>query len=84
VADYHPASSFVVGYVLSGSIRSQVDHGKAQVFRAGENWAEPPGAYHPISENVSATEPASLLAIFLVDTTDAESRAAGHLQTAMK
>jgi quercetin dioxygenase-like cupin family protein len=80
VADYHPASSFVVGYVLSGSIRSQVDHGKAQVFRAGENWAEPPGAYHPISD----TKPASLLAIFLVDTTDAESRAAGHLQTAMK
>jgi hypothetical protein len=49
-----------------------MDRGKAQVFRAGENWTEPPGAYHPISESVSATEPASLLAIFVVDTTDTE------------
>jgi quercetin dioxygenase-like cupin family protein len=71
-AHYHPRSSFVTGYVLSGSIRSQVNHGKTQVFRAGESWTQPPGAYHPISDNASATEPASLLAIFVVDTTDAE------------
>jgi quercetin dioxygenase-like cupin family protein len=71
-AHYHPRSSFVTGYVLSGSIRSQVNHGKVQVFRAGEHWTEPPDAYHPISENASATEPASLLAIFVVDTADAE------------
>ena len=69
-AHYHPRSAFVTGYVLSGSIRSQVNDGKAQVFRAGESWTEPPGAYHPISENASATEPATLLAIFVVDTTD--------------
>jgi quercetin dioxygenase-like cupin family protein len=69
-AHYHPRSAFVTGYVLSGSIRSQVNDGKTQVFRAGENWTEPPGAYHPISENASATEPASLLAIFVVDNTD--------------
>ena len=69
---YHPRSAFVTGYVLSGSIRSQVNDGKTQVFRAGENWTEPPGAYHPISENASATEPASLLAIFVVDTADTD------------
>jgi quercetin dioxygenase-like cupin family protein len=69
---YHPRSAFVTGYVLSGSIRSQVNDGKTQVFRAGESWTEAPGAYHPISENASATEPASLLAIFVVDTTDTE------------
>jgi quercetin dioxygenase-like cupin family protein len=45
-AHYHPRSAFVTGYVLSGSIRSQVNDGKAQVFRAGESWTEPPGAYH--------------------------------------
>lgn len=39
---------------------------------AGDHWTEPTGAYHPISENASATEPASLLAIFVVDTTDAD------------
>ena len=71
-AHYHPRSAFVTGYVLSGSIRSQVNDGKTQVFRAGESWTEPPGAYHPISANASATEPASLLAIFVVDTTDTE------------
>jgi quercetin dioxygenase-like cupin family protein len=69
-AHYHPRSAFVTGYVLSGSIRSQVNDGKAQVFRAGEHWTEPPDAYHPVSENASATEPASLLAIFVVDTSD--------------
>ena len=68
----HPRSAFVIGYVLTGSIRSQVDHGKTQVFHAGEHWTEPTGAYHPISENASATEPASLLAVFVVDTTDAD------------
>jgi quercetin dioxygenase-like cupin family protein len=71
-AHYHPRSAFVIGYVLSGSIRSQVNDGKTQVFRTGESWTEPPGAHHPISENASATEPASLLAIFVVDTTDTE------------
>ena len=71
-AHSHPRSAFVTGYVLTGSIRSQVDHGKTQVFHAGEHWTEPTGAYHPISENASATEPASLLAVFVVDTTDAD------------
>jgi hypothetical protein len=49
-----------------------VNDGKTQVFRAAESWTESPGAYHPISENASATEPASLLGIFVVDTTDTE------------
>src|SRR5262249_43545190 len=72
-AHYHADSAFVTGYVLSGSIRSEVNDGKTQVFHAGEHWTEQPGAYHPISENASATEPASLLAIFVVDTTDADA-----------
>ena len=71
-AHYHPRSAFVTGYVLSGSIRSQVNDGKTQVFRAGESWTEPPGAYHSISENASATEPASLLAFFDIDTIDSD------------
>jgi quercetin dioxygenase-like cupin family protein len=76
-AHSHPRSSFVTGYVLTGSIRSQVNDGKTQVFHAGEHWTEPPGgAHHAISENASTTEPASLLAVFVVDTADA-----GHLTT---
>jgi quercetin dioxygenase-like cupin family protein len=71
-AHTHAPSAFIVGYVLSGSIRSQVNGGKIQVFHAGEHWIEPPGSHHQISENASTTEPASLLAIYVVDTADAE------------
>jgi quercetin dioxygenase-like cupin family protein len=39
-------------------------------YQAGETWSEAPGAYHTISENASATEPAELLAVFPVDTGD--------------
>lgn len=62
--------AFVVGYVLEGAIRSKVDNGKVQVFHAGESWTEKPGAHHTISENASATEPAKLLAIFVVDANE--------------
>lgn len=63
-------SAFVIGYVLEGAIRSQVDGGPVQVFRAGESWTELPGAHHTVSDNASATEPAKLLAIFIADTQD--------------
>jgi quercetin dioxygenase-like cupin family protein len=38
------------------------------VYRAGESFAELPGDHHAVSENVSDTEPARLLAVFVVDT----------------
>jgi quercetin dioxygenase-like cupin family protein len=60
--------SFVVGYVLEGSIRSKVDNGNETVYHAGESWAEKPGAHHRMSENASSTEPAKLLAIFVADS----------------
>jgi quercetin dioxygenase-like cupin family protein len=37
------------------------------VYRAGESFFEPPGSEHVVSENASATEPASLLAIHFAD-----------------
>jgi quercetin dioxygenase-like cupin family protein len=63
---YHD-SAFVVGYVLSGAIRSKIDNGEERVYRAGEHWTEQPGAHHVMSENASNTEPAKLLAIFIAD-----------------
>jgi quercetin dioxygenase-like cupin family protein len=60
--------SFVVGYVLEGSIRSKVDNGPEIIYRAGESWTEKPGAHHLISENGSSTDPAKLLAIFIADS----------------
>jgi quercetin dioxygenase-like cupin family protein len=79
VVDYAPGGkspshrhgqAFVVGYVLSGAIRSRVNDGEARVFHAGEYWTEKPGAHHRVSENASDTEPAKLLAIFVADTKD--------------
>jgi quercetin dioxygenase-like cupin family protein len=69
---HHARSAFVTGYVLSGEIRSQVDDGKVQIFKAGESFSEAPGALHRVSENASTTEAAKLLAIFVVDTNDTE------------
>jgi quercetin dioxygenase-like cupin family protein len=37
-------------------------------YRAGESFSELPGDHHGVSENASATEPARLLAVFVVDT----------------
>lgn len=68
----HAKSAFITAYVLSGAIRSQVDDGEAKVYKAGESWSEAPGAHHVVSENASKTEPASLLAIFVVDSSEKE------------
>lgn len=69
-AHHHAKSAFIMAYVISGTIRSQVEGEPARVYHAGETWSEVPGAHHTISGNVSSTEPAELLAVFLVDTGD--------------
>lgn len=69
-AHYHAKSAFIMAYVISGAIRSQVEGEPARVYHAGETWSEAPGAHHTISENASVTEPAELLAVFLIDTGD--------------
>jgi quercetin dioxygenase-like cupin family protein len=66
----HAKSSFIYAYVISGSIESKVNDGTMRVYKAGESWSEPPGASHPVSRNASKTEPAKLLAVFVVDTDD--------------
>jgi len=66
----HATSAFIYAYVISGAIESKVDDGKTRVYRAGENWSEMPGALHSISRNASKTEPAKLLAVFVLDTSD--------------
>jgi quercetin dioxygenase-like cupin family protein len=71
LAHHHARSAFIYAYVLSGAIRSQVGDEPAKVYRTGEGFYEVPGSYHRISENASDTEPASLLAVFVVDSNDA-------------
>ena len=63
----HGAGSVFV-YVLSGAIRSENSAtGPAKVYKVGETFFEPAGSAHVISESASATEPASLLAVFVAD-----------------
>lgn len=67
---HHAPSAFIYAHVLSGAIRSKVDDQPAKVYSVGEGFYESPGAHHWISENASSTEPASLLAVFVVDSKD--------------
>ena len=66
----HAKSAFIYAYVISGAIESKVNDGEMRTYRAGESWSEPPNASHPISRNASKTEPAKLIAVFVVDTND--------------
>ncbi len=67
-AHTHPSSAFIYATVLEGAIRSQVNDGPVRTYRAGESFSEFPGDRHGVSENASDTEPARLLAVFVVDT----------------
>jgi quercetin dioxygenase-like cupin family protein len=67
-AHTHPDSAFIYATVLEGAIRSKVNDGPEKVYRAGESWAEQPGDHHVVSANDSDTQPARLLAVFVVDT----------------
>ena len=69
-AHRHAPSAFIYAHVLSGAIRSKVDHEPDRVYRAGETWFEKPGVHHQVSVNASDTEPARLLAVLIVDAAD--------------
>jgi quercetin dioxygenase-like cupin family protein len=68
----HPKSAFIYATVLEGAIRSQVNDGPVKTYKAGESFSEMPGDRHTVSANASETEPARLLAVFVVDTNDTE------------
>ena len=60
---HHEASLYV--YVLKGEIKSQLKGQPAQTFKAGDSFHEPEGAVHLFAENLSAREPAQVLAVFV-------------------
>jgi quercetin dioxygenase-like cupin family protein len=61
----HMHANGVMAYVVSGAIASRVNDGPEETIHAGGAWWEPPGAVHRVSRNASATESATLLAIFV-------------------
>ena len=66
----HPSSAFIYARVLEGAIRSKVNDAPERTYQAGESWIEQPGDHHQVSQNASTTAPATLLAIFVVDTSE--------------
>ena len=71
-AHTHPKSAFIYATVLEGAIRSSVNDGPVVTYRTGQSFSEMPGDRHGVSENASKTEPAKLLAVFVVDTDEKE------------
>ncbi|MEU8074555.1 cupin domain-containing protein [Catellatospora citrea] len=79
IVDFPPGSravphrhgqAFVYAYVLDGTVRSQLEGQPVQTYTAGQNWVEPPGAHHVLTENTSSSEPAKLLVVFISNTGD--------------
>jgi quercetin dioxygenase-like cupin family protein len=68
----HPKSAFIYATVLEGAIHSQVNDGPVTTYKAGKSFSELPGDRHSISANASQTNPAKLLAVFVVDTSETE------------
>lgn len=62
-AHHHTAP--LVGYVVSGALRSRVGDGPERVYPAGESFYEPANAVHHVSANASATEPVTFIAVFV-------------------
>jgi len=67
-AHTHPLSAFIYATVLEGAIRSGVNGGPVKVYHVGDNFYEESGSHHDVSANASQTEPARLLAVFVVDS----------------
>ncbi|SEG94877.1 Cupin domain-containing protein [Thermomonospora echinospora] len=61
-------NAFVYAYVLKGTVRSRLEGQPMRTYHQGENWTEQPGAHHVATENVSNTEPAELLVVFISTT----------------
>jgi quercetin dioxygenase-like cupin family protein len=61
----HPCP--VIGYVVAGTLRTQVRGEVEAVYKAGESFYEAANGVHAVSANASATEPAKLIAYFVCD-----------------
>jgi quercetin dioxygenase-like cupin family protein len=61
----HPCP--VVGYVIQGALRSQVNGEAGAVYKAGQSFYEAPNGVHIISANASSNVPVKFLAYFICD-----------------
>jgi quercetin dioxygenase-like cupin family protein len=61
----HPCA--VIGYVVEGSLRTQVKGEPERIYKAGETFYEAPNGVHLVSANASSTEPAKFVAYLICD-----------------
>jgi quercetin dioxygenase-like cupin family protein len=61
----HPCP--VIGYVIAGALRTQVQGERVAIYRAGQTFYEAPNGVHQISANASTTRPVKFLAYFVCD-----------------
>ncbi len=61
----HPCP--VIGYVLEGTLRTQVKGEPEAIYKAGESFYEAPNGVHLVSANASDKERAKFLAYFVCD-----------------
>ena len=64
-AHRHPCP--VVGYVLEGHLRMQIDGQPVRIYGPGEAFYESPADVHRVSANASEDHPARFLAYFVCD-----------------
>jgi quercetin dioxygenase-like cupin family protein len=67
-APHRHGDAFVYVYVLSGRVRSALEGSTPQTYGEGQDWFEPPGVHHTLTENPSHSVPARLLVVFIVPT----------------
>ncbi|TAQ83724.1 hypothetical protein B7494_g7946 [Chlorociboria aeruginascens] len=63
----HPGA-FVIVNLVSGYVLNKMNNDQMQIYGPGETFHENPGCRHWISDNASATEEATFVATFIVDT----------------
>ncbi|KAI9902517.1 hypothetical protein N3K66_001869 [Trichothecium roseum] len=69
----------VVGHVLEGNLLNKMNDEPVKHIAKGGSWYEAPGCHHRLSDNLSATEGARLLATMVVDTSVVEEGGLGAL-----
>ena len=61
----HYHDGFVFVYVIKGTVLSQLNNEEAIIYSAGDSWIENPGDQHSQTKNMSDTDSATLLAVFV-------------------
>ena len=61
----HPCA--VIGYVVEGSLRTQVKSEPEMFYKTGESFYEAPNGVHLVSANASSAEPAKFVAYLICD-----------------